>query len=126
MTRRSNRDRNRQTYEAEFSAGSSERTASQDLQRRGAAEPTLHESGCGSPQLGRRERIRLLLNVEGAVCIGSVGEYPKLDHLSGTVVRVGRSYAIVRFENGENWKLLFEDVCRIEDKANRRKIVSLC
>jgi hypothetical protein len=67
----------------------------------------------------RKERIRLLLNVEGAVCIGSVGEYPKLDHLSGTVVRVGRSYAIVRFENGENWKLLFEDVCRIEDKANR-------
>jgi hypothetical protein len=74
----------------------------------------------------RKERIRLLLNVEGAVCVGSVGLYPKLDYLSGTVLRVGRSYAIVRFENGENWELLFEDICRIEDKANRRKIVSVC
>jgi septal ring factor EnvC (AmiA/AmiB activator) len=63
--------------------------------------------------------IKDLANVEGAVCIGTTNQVPRLDDLCGTVIKVGRSYAVVRFENGENWKVPFSELCRIEDKAKR-------
>lgn len=69
------------------------------------------------------QQIKDLLNVEAAVCIGTVGSAPKLDNLTGTVIKVGRSYAVVRFENGENWKVPYLELCRIEDKANRPRQV---
>ncbi len=65
------------------------------------------------------QQIKDLANVEGAVCIGTIGAIPKLNDLCGTVIRVGRTYAVVRFENGENWKVAFSELCSIEDKAKR-------
>jgi multidrug resistance efflux pump len=65
------------------------------------------------------QQIKDLLNVEAAVCIGTVGSTPKLDNLTGTVIKVGRSYAVVRFENGENWKIPFSEVGKVEDMAKR-------
>jgi len=65
------------------------------------------------------QQIKDLANVEGAVCIGTVGSTPKLDNLTGTVIKVGRSYAVVRFENGENWKIPFSEVGKVEDMAKR-------
>jgi hypothetical protein len=65
------------------------------------------------------QQIKDLANVEGAVCIGTTNQVPRLDDLCGTVIKVGRSYAVVRFENGENWKVPFSELCRVEDKAKR-------
>lgn len=65
------------------------------------------------------QQIKDLLNVEAAVCIGTIGQNPKLDNLSGTVIKVGRTYAVVRFENGENWKVPYLELCKTEDKAKR-------
>jgi multidrug resistance efflux pump len=65
------------------------------------------------------QQIKDLLNVEAAVCIGTVGQNPKLDNLTGTVIRTGRAYAVVRFENGENWKVPYLELCKAEDMAKR-------
>jgi hypothetical protein len=72
------------------------------------------------------QQIKDLASVEGAVCIGTINIVPRLDDLCGTVIKVGRSYAVVKFENGENFKVPFDELCRIEDKAKRpRQFASL-
>lgn len=65
------------------------------------------------------ERIKELINVEGGVCYATVGRFPKLDNLTGTVLSVGRRYAQVRFENGEVWKISFSNLCRAQNKSFR-------